>query len=70
VDAIRKLKRESAHDMIVGGAELDLFINPVIVGGGIRAFRAGLRLSLELLETRRFDNGVIHLHYRIPGSRV
>lgn len=80
VEAIRKLKRESEHDINIGGAELAglaleadlidecyLFLNPVIVGGGKPAFRAGLRRNLELLETRRFGTGVIHLRYRIRG---
>ena len=80
VEAIRKLKRVSKHDIIIGGAELagfaleadlvdecHLFLNPVIVGGGKPAFRA-VRRNLELLQTRRFDTGVIHLHYRIRGS--
>ena len=78
VEVIRKLKRESEHDINIGGAELaglaleadlvdecHLFLNPVIVGGGKPAFRAALRRNFELLETRRFDTGVIHLHYRI-----
>jgi dihydrofolate reductase len=77
LEAIRKLKRESGHDINIGGAELaelaleadlvdecHLFLNPVIVGGGKPAFRAGLRRNLELLETRRFGTGVIHVHYR------
>jgi len=81
VEAIRKLKRESEHDISIGGAELaalaleadlvdecHLFLNPVIVGGGKPAFRAALRRNLELLETRRFDTGVIHAHYRIRGG--
>ena len=76
LEAVRKLKRESEHDIIIGGAELaglaleadlvdecNLFLNPVIVGGGKPAFRRGLRRNLELLETRRFSTGVIHLHY-------
>lgn len=80
-EAIRKLKRESQHDIIIGGAELaglaleadlvdqcHLFLNPVIVGGGKPAFRAGLRRNLELLETRRFSTGVIHLHYLVGGG--
>jgi dihydrofolate reductase len=79
--AIRKLKRESEHDIEIGGAELaglafegdlvdecHLFLNPVIVGGGKPAFPAALRRNLELLETRRFDTGVIHLHYRMGGA--
>jgi len=77
-DAIRKLKRESQHDIHIGGAELaglaieadlvdecHLFLNPIIVGGGKPAFRPALRRKLELIETRRFDTGVIHAHYRI-----
>jgi dihydrofolate reductase len=81
LEAIRKLKRKSKHDIIIGGAELaglaleadlvdecHLFLNPVIVGGGKPAFRAGLRRNLELLETRRFGTGVIYLRYWIRGG--
>src|SRR5262245_61158995 len=77
LEAIRKLKRESADDIIIGGAELaglaldadlvdecHLFLHPVIVGGGKPAFRS-LRRRLELLETGRFSTGVIHAHYRL-----
>ena len=82
-EAIRKLKRESEHDINIGGAELaglaleadlldecHLFLNPVILGGGKPAFRAALRRDLELLATRRFDTGVVHVHYRIRGDRA
>lgn len=77
-DAIRKLKREAGHGITIGGAEIAglaleaglvdecrLFLHPVIVGGGKPAFPTALRQNLELLETRRFDSGVTHLHYRI-----
>jgi dihydrofolate reductase len=77
-EAIRKLKQGSEHDIGIGGAELaglaieanlvdecHLFLNPVIVGAGKPAFRPALRRNLELLETRRFDTGVVHLRYRI-----
>ncbi len=77
-EAIRKLKREAEHDINIGGAELaglaleadlldecHLFLNPVILGGGKPAFRTALRRNLELLETRRFGTGVVHLRYRI-----
>lgn len=80
-EAIRKLKRGSEHDINIGGAELagialeadlvdecHLFLNPVIVGGGKPAFQTGLRRNLELLETRRFDTGVVHVHYRVRGG--
>jgi dihydrofolate reductase len=77
-NAIRKFKRDSEHDIFIGGAELagvaldadlvdecHLFLHPVIVGGGKPAFRAGLRRKLELLETRRFDTGAVHVRYRM-----
>jgi hypothetical protein len=38
----------------------------MIVGGGKPALSAGIRTDLELLDEHRFDNGVIHLPYRIP----
>ena len=44
--------------------ELHLFLSPVVVGGGNRAFGDHVRLRLELLDERRFGNGVVHLHYR------
>lgn len=78
VEATQALKRDSEHDIFIGGAELaglalesnlvdecHVFVNPVIVGGGKPAFRAALRRNLELLETRRFGSGVVHLHYRV-----
>jgi dihydrofolate reductase len=81
VEAIRKLTRESERDITIGGAELagvaldanlvnecHLFLNPVIVGRGKRAFQGGLRRHLELLETRRFSTGVIHVHYRVRSG--
>ncbi len=77
-EAIRKLKRELEHDIEIGGAELaglaleaglvdecHLFVNPVILGGGKPAFRAALRRNLELVETRRFETGVVYLRYRM-----
>ena len=81
VEAIRELKRESPRDLLIGGAELaglalasdlvdecHLFLNPVVVGGGKPAFRSALRRSLEVVETRRFDTGVVQVHYRVRGS--
>jgi dihydrofolate reductase len=80
VEAIRKLKRESQRDISIGGAELaglaleadlvdecHLFLNPVILGGGKPAFRPAFRRNLELVETRRFSTGVVHVHYRLSS---
>jgi dihydrofolate reductase len=76
-DLIRQLKSATGHDMSVGGAdlagqalraglvdELQLFLVPVLVGGGKRALPHDVRTDLELLETRRLDDGVVYLRYR------
>lgn len=76
--ALRRLKESSPHDISVGGAELagqmmaadlvdecQLFLNPVIVGGGKRALPDGVHVRLELLEERRFKGGVVLLRYRV-----
>jgi dihydrofolate reductase len=45
--------------------EIHLFLSPAIVGGGTQALPDGLRLDLELLDERRFANGVVAVHYRV-----
>jgi dihydrofolate reductase len=44
--------------------ELHLFLSPVVVGGGTAALPDGVRWDLELVEERRFGNGVVFLRYR------
>ena len=76
-DAVRTMKSVADRDLGIGGPtlaaqairaglvdEIHLFLAPAVVGGGIRALPDEVRLSLELLDERRFANGVIHLHYR------
>ncbi len=77
-DAIQRLKQSSAADITIGGAELagqaisaglvdecHLFLCPIVVGGGKRALPDNVRVQLELLDERRFRNGVVHLRYRV-----
>jgi len=45
--------------------ECHLFVAPIVVGGGKPSLPNNVRLELELLDERRFGNGVVHLHYRI-----
>jgi len=76
--AVRRLKASAGHDLLVGGPEVaahafeaglvdecHLFVVPFLVGGGTRSLPAEVREPLELLDERRFDSGVVHLHYRI-----
>jgi dihydrofolate reductase len=77
---IRRLKQSGDADVSVGGAELaghalaaglvdeiQLFLVPVIVGGGKRALPAGVHARLRLIGTRRFAGGVVYARYAADG---
>jgi hypothetical protein len=77
-DALRRLKEISKADITIGGAELagqaialgqvdecQLFLEPIVVGGGKRALPGNIRAQLELLDERRFRSGVVHLRYGV-----
>ena len=77
-DAVRELKADAAGNVMIGGAKLatqafeaglvdeyDLFVWPVILGGGKPALSAGIRTDLELLDEHRFGNGVVRLRYQV-----
>jgi dihydrofolate reductase len=76
--SVRDLKASAASDLTVGGPaiaahafdaglvdECQLFIHPLIVGGGKAALPSDARIQLELLEEHRFANGLVNLRYRI-----
>ena len=75
--AVRQMKATAGRDITVGGPDLaaqaikaglvdecHLFVTPIVVGGGKQFLPDDVRLKLELLDERRFGNGVVHLHYR------
>jgi dihydrofolate reductase len=77
-NVIRKMKDTASRDLMVGGANLaahafnarlidecHLFIGPAVVGRGKPALPSELRAALELLDVRRFDNGVVYVRHRI-----
>jgi dihydrofolate reductase len=79
-DAVRQLKA-AASDISIGGPHLaasairaglvdecHLFVHPVIVGGGTHWLPTDVRLDLELLDERRFESGVVHLHYQVQPA--
>jgi dihydrofolate reductase len=76
-EAVRRMKGAAGRDISVGGPDLaaqaikaglvdefHLFVSPVVVGGGKQSLPSNVHLKLELLDERRFGNGVVHLHYR------
>lgn len=77
-EAIRELKESSGSNLSIGGVgiaaqafrhglvdECVLLLCPVLVGGGKPALPRGLRINLELLDNRRFDNGVVYVRYGV-----
>jgi dihydrofolate reductase len=78
--AVRDLKASANRDISVGGPtlaaealraglvdELHLFLTPVVVGGGTAALPRDIHIALELLDERRFANGVLYVRYRVAG---
>jgi dihydrofolate reductase len=76
-DTVRRMKAAAERDIGVAGPTLAahaikaglvdeywLFINPIVVGGGTSYLSQDTRVELELLDERRFRNGVVFLHYR------
>jgi dihydrofolate reductase len=77
-EGVRRMKALAGRDVTVGGPhlaaqaikaglvdELRLFVTPVVVGGGNQALPDDVRVNLELIDERRFQSGVVHLHYRV-----
>ena len=80
-EAVRRMKAESERDVSIAGPELaalafraglvdeiQLFLSPIIVGAGSPALPDGVKVPLELLDERRFDNDVVHLRYRVATT--
>ena len=76
-EAVRQMKESAGRDISVGGPDLaaqaikaglvdecHLLVVPIVVGGGKQSLPNNVRVKLELLDERRFGNGVVHLHYR------
>jgi dihydrofolate reductase len=80
-EVVRNMKASAGADISVGGSDLaaqaisarlvdeyHFFAAPVVVGGGRPALPDRVRLELELLDERSFENGMVHLHYRTLGA--
>jgi dihydrofolate reductase len=76
-EAVRQLKVAAERDFTVGGPtlgaqaitaglvdEVQLFVWPVVVGGGKHFLPDRARLQLELLDEHRLGSGAVYLRYR------
>ena len=75
--AVRELKAGASGDITIGGANLasqalqaglvdecQLYVLPTALGRGKPALPTDARVDLELMDERRFGNGVVLLRYR------
>jgi len=80
-ETVRQMKALASRDITVGGPNLaaqaikaglvdecHLFVAPIVVGAGKESLPNDVRITLQLLDERRFRNGVVHLHYRITAA--
>ncbi len=77
-EEVRGWKAQPGGDLLLSGADLAasfmqhnlideyrISVHPVLIGQGKPLFPASdIKTSLELIETERFGNGVVTLHYR------
>lgn len=81
-EAIQLLKETSDRDISIGGPtlaaqafnsglvdECQLFLTPIIVGGGKKSLPENVCLRLNLMEERCFKSGVVFLRYQFQHER-
>jgi dihydrofolate reductase len=79
-EEVHSLKQGADHDITVGGPdlagqalraglvdELQVFLTPIVIGGGTHWLPSGVRVPLTLVEQRRFERGVAFLRYRVDA---
>jgi dihydrofolate reductase len=75
--AVQQMKVQADADIAIGGPNLaerafkaglvdecHFFVAPAVIGGGTRGLPNGVRIGLQLLDERRFENGMVYLRYR------
>lgn len=78
VETVRDMKKNAKHDLAISGAtfaatameaglidEFLIYLAPMIVGGGKKLFPEMLRQQLELIDERKFENGMVFLRYAV-----
>jgi dihydrofolate reductase len=74
---VRELKAQSPRDISVAGPtlathairtglvdEYHLLVVPIMLGKGIRVLPSNVHIRMDLLDERRFANGMVYLRYR------
>lgn len=82
LEEIRALKAQQGKNIVIDGSsvlvhtlaqndlidEYHLLVYPIVLGGGKRAFPAGLRLNLRLIEAQAVPSGVVLTRYTVERT--
>ena len=82
-DKVEQVRASTDADLTVSGAtlaaeawrlglidEVQLYVAPVLVGGGLRMFPAGVHAQLELVDERGFSNGMVFSRYAVIHEKA
>jgi len=77
-DEIVRIKKDESGDIGIGGAnlasqaldlglvdELMIFIYPILIGKGIKWLSTNKPVHLEIMNEKKFKNGVVMIHYSV-----
>ena len=81
-EVVADIERTTSENIwLVGGAslvnafidarqldELILFVVPILLGRGVRLFQGTAGMSVTLVDTMRYDTGLVELRYRLDPS--
>jgi dihydrofolate reductase len=81
-EQLSRLKQSSGGDLVIAASgklvrslmrrdlidEYRLMFNPIIQGSGTRLFPDGIKMKLRLVDSKRFNSGVVALIYRPDGK--
>jgi dihydrofolate reductase len=82
IEEVRKLKQQPGMNIYVDGSsvlvhalaqhnlvdEYSLLVYPLVLGSGKRVFPAGVRIDMQLVETKPFPTGVVLMHYAVNNA--
>ena len=84
IEAVRKLKQQEGQNIYVDGSsmlihalaqhnlidEYSLLVYPLVLGSGKCVFPEGLRINLQLIETKPFPTGVVLMRYVVKSDEA
>ncbi len=84
IEEVRKLKQQAGLNIMVDGSsvlihalaqhnlidEYSLLVYPLVLGSGKRVFPAGVRINMQLVESKPFPTGVVLMRYVVDNDQL